>query len=51
MGLALRQCHSEADCHAAIRRAGSANAEVLRRIEPYEKCGVMVRSFTIRGIR
>jgi len=35
----------------AIRAAGFASVEVLKRSEPYEKGGVMVRSLTVRGIR
>jgi SAM-dependent methyltransferase len=35
----------------AIRGAGFAGVEVLRRSEPYEKGGVLVRSLTVRGTR
>jgi arsenite methyltransferase len=35
----------------AIRAAGFDDVEVLRRSEPYEKGGVMVRSLTLRGNR
>jgi SAM-dependent methyltransferase len=41
----------EADYLAAIARAGFAAVEVLRRSQPYEKGGVMVRSLTLRGRR
>jgi ubiquinone/menaquinone biosynthesis C-methylase UbiE len=36
---------------AAIAQAGFAAIEVLHRSQPYEKCGVMVRSLTVRGRR
>jgi arsenite methyltransferase len=41
----------EADYLAAIAAAGFFAVEVLRRSDPYEKGGVMVRSLTLRGRR
>jgi SAM-dependent methyltransferase len=36
---------------SAIRAAGFAAVEILRKTAPYEKEGVMLRSITIRGYR
>ncbi len=36
---------------SAIREAGFANVEVIKRSDPYEKGGVLVRSLTVRGTR
>lgn len=35
----------------AIRRAGFGAVQILRRTDPYDKGGVMVRSLTVRGAR
>jgi arsenite methyltransferase len=41
----------ESEYLSAIAQAGFAAIEILHRSPPYEKCGVMVRSLTVRGHR